>query len=93
MERTNSREDVTVKGEFRPSSQRRYVSRVHQGSCRFAFRRCFLRAGHEGHCVGHCVVLRIDDAQASAEPVEMNAICDLEHMGHVMADQNDRDTP
>ena len=47
-------------------------------------------AGHDRDRVRHRVVLRVDHGDAPAEPVDVDAVGDLEHMRHVVADQDDR---
>ena len=49
-------------------------------------------AGHDGHGVGHRVGLRCDHSDAATEALDVNAVGDLEHMRHVVADQDDRQT-
>ena len=39
--------------------------------------------------VVHRVGFRIDDAEAAAEPLDVDPVGDLEHVGHVVADQDD----
>ena len=51
----------------------------------------FFRTGHIGHGIRHRMILRVDDTKTLAQPVNVNAVCNLEHMWHVVADQDDRD--
>ena len=46
--------------------------------------------GHDRHRVRHRMLRRIDDGYAPAEPVDVDAIGDFEDVGHVVADQHDR---
>lgn len=59
-------------------------------SCGQRFLWRFLGARHEGDSVGHGIVLRIDDAQTLAQPMNMNPVSNLENMRHVVRDENDR---
>ena len=47
-------------------------------------------AGHQGHRVRHGNRLGVDDAQAAAEAVDVDAVGDLEDVGHIVADQDHR---
>ena len=42
--------------------------------------RCFERAGHQGDCFGHGVLLGIDDRQPPPETMDVDAVRDLEHV-------------
>jgi excinuclease ABC subunit A len=53
-------------------------------------RRRLHRTGHDRHRVGHRKVLRPDDGVAAAQPVDVDAVRDLEDMRHVVGDQDDR---
>src|SRR6516225_9361847 len=61
-----------------------------QISSRRLFDRRRQRAGHHRDRIGHRLLLGIDDAKAAPEPVDVDAISDLEHMRHVVRDENDR---
>src|SRR5271165_24029 len=47
-------------------------------------------AGHHGDRVGHRHLLRIDDGQPPSEAMDVDAVGDLEHMRHVVGDEDDR---
>jgi mannose/cellobiose epimerase-like protein (N-acyl-D-glucosamine 2-epimerase family) len=47
-------------------------------------------AGHHRHRVRHRDFLRIDDGEPTSEPVNVDAVGDLEHMRHVVRDEDDR---
>ncbi len=46
--------------------------------------------GHDRHRVAHREVLGVDHRDALAQPVDMDAVGDLEHMRHVVRDEDDR---
>ena len=48
------------------------------------------RAGHDRDCLGHRVRLRCDDGDSATEPLDVDAVGDLEDVGHVVADQDHR---
>ena len=82
----DSHENATGRGPRKGPDPRN--ERVHQAAT--ASLRGFLGTGHEGHRIGHGVVLGVDDAEAAAEAVDVDAVCHFEHVGHVVADQDDR---
>ena len=47
-------------------------------------------AGHDRDGVRHLEVPRLDDGHPPAQALDMDAVGDLEHLGHVVADQDDR---
>src|SRR5690242_15602155 len=49
--------------------------------------------GHERHHFGHRALLRIDDAGALPQSVDVDAIGHLEHVRHVVADEHHGDAP
>jgi Cys-tRNA(Pro)/Cys-tRNA(Cys) deacylase len=51
------------------------------------------RAGHQRDDLAHGRVGRPDHGDSPAEPMDVDAVGDLEHLRHVMADQHHRQTP
>jgi hypothetical protein len=45
-----------------------------------------LGAGHHGDGVGHADRLRVDHGGAPSQPLDVDAVGDLEHVRHVVAD-------
>src|SRR6185437_12665115 len=61
-------------------------------SGRLGFNRRRHRAGHHRDRIGHRHLLRVDNRQAPAQAVDVNPVGDLEHMRHIMRNEDDRQT-
>lgn len=55
------------------------------------FCRRFHSSGHECHGVRHGDGFWVDDAQAFAQPVDVDAVGDFEDVGHIVGDKDDGD--
>ena len=51
----------------------------------------FFCTGHECDGVGHWVILWVDHTKPFSKPMHVDAIGNLEHVWHVVADQDDQD--
>lgn len=49
--------------------------------------------GHDRHCIGHAVRLRSDGGRALTEASNVDPVRDVKDVGHVVADQDDGQTP
>src|SRR3984957_16815996 len=66
----------------------RYSRKLASGRLRFNGRGH--GAGHHRDRVRHRHRLRVHDRQTAAQAVNVNTVCDFEHVGHVVRDEDDR---
>src|SRR5215208_3036002 len=51
------------------------------------------RPGHNCYRIGHLEVAGLDDSDSAPEALNVDTVGDLEHLRHVVADQDDGESP